>query len=194
MMPSESLVGFGLRVVAAEPVLSECGKFPQEFRVAMPHRWDDLCGQPVLVAKPVDPRVQLQQLVFEIIRGQGAPVDRSGDLPELRGEVLGVCLLREPLRLRRHLLRQPRQIKAITIGINRRWLVCIGNVRGGVLGVVHDGFQDYRASVARDVAATVVASGSGSSASCRAARASTTWSRLTLSRSTGPRSGARCTS
>ena len=43
--------------------------------MAMPHRWDDLCREPIFVTKPVNPGIQVKEFAFDVVRRQGAPID-----------------------------------------------------------------------------------------------------------------------
>src|SRR5699024_2809602 len=101
-VPDDAHVAFGLLVVAGEPVLPESGQLPQQFTVPVPHRWDLLGGEPVFVAEPVDPFVEVEEFLLEIFRGEFAPVDRARDRAELGAEVFGVLGLHHALDLLQH--------------------------------------------------------------------------------------------
>ena len=54
----------------------QSGQFPDEFVVAVPHRWDLVRRETVRAAQPVHPRVQVEPLRLGLISGQRVPVDR----------------------------------------------------------------------------------------------------------------------
>mgnify|MGYP001020131423 CR=1 FL=1 len=84
-MPAQWCGAVLVGVVGAQPVEVEGGEFPEEFGVAVPVGRDDGCGEPVGVAQPVDPPVQFQEFLLQVLGGEQVPVDR------VRGYRGGLC-------------------------------------------------------------------------------------------------------
>ena len=54
----------------------QCRKFPEQFRVAMPKRRDDRRRQTVLGAKPIDPKVEFEKFLLQVMGSEEVPIDR----------------------------------------------------------------------------------------------------------------------
>src|SRR5699024_6752124 len=161
------------------------------------------------------PGVEVEELLLEILRGQGAPVDRPRDRAECRGDVVGIGLLRDLPSLRLDLGRQRRvgRVRLVAVrtgrggvGVHQRApstkrkrrapLGSAPNQRAGAAARGRHGcwppHPGYRATASRCTGSVpAVAGASGSSCASRSGRACCTWSRVAVSGRAASRSGRR---